>query len=202
MFIYWMDDKEDMGTIKIDSKDFSNSKKEIGKMDLLRENQIRLCRDVIRLSKKIIYAVHRDDFKTAKSELKNIKKLILKVGSKAYENNMVSMAWQEYVEAATYYSIVVEKKLPTKKALGVSTNEYLLGLCDLCGEVVRRAISCAGKGRIDETKMLTKFIQDMFGEFLQFDFRNSDLRRKADGMKYHLNKLEDVLYDLSIHKRS
>jgi len=188
--------------IAIDKADFRSAKKAIDEFDTKREAQIRSCRDVIRISKKIIYAVHRDDLKTARLGIKQIKQSLKAVGTTAYENNMVSVAWQEYVEAICYYYVVVDKKLPTRKQLGVKTQEYLLGLCDLCGELVRRAVNAAAKGDVDETLLIKSLVEDIFGLFLQFDLRNSELRKKSDGLKYHLNKLETVVYDLKVHKRS
>ena len=36
---------------------------------------------------------------------------------------------------------------------------------------------------------------------LEFDFRNGPLRRKFDGLKYALRRLEDVLYEQSLAGR-
>lgn len=38
----------------------------------------------------------------------------------------------------------------------------------------------------------------VFEQLLQFDFRNGPLRRKYDGVKYAVKRLEDVLYELSL----
>lgn len=41
-------------------------------------------------------------------------------------------------------------------------------------------------------------VDAMLGEMLQFDLRNGALRKKYDGLKYTLKKLENVLYELSL----
>lgn len=41
-------------------------------------------------------------------------------------------------------------------------------------------------------------VDAMLGEMLQFDLRNGALRKKYDGLKYTLRKLENVLYELSL----
>jgi len=41
-------------------------------------------------------------------------------------------------------------------------------------------------------------IENIFGELVQFDFRNSDLRRKYDSVKYNLKKVENLLCELSL----
>lgn len=35
-------------------------------------------------------------------------------------------------------------------------------------------------------------------QYLKFDFRNSQLRRKYDGLKYTLKNMETMLYELSL----
>ena len=37
-------------------------------------------------------------------------------------------------------------------------------------------------------------------QYLKFDFRNSQLRRKYDGLKYTLKNMETMLYELSLSR--
>ena len=53
------------------------------------------------------------------------------------------IAIQEYVEAVCFYSVIVNGKLPGHKTLGAMPEHYLLGLCDLTGELSRRATNLA-----------------------------------------------------------
>ena len=41
-------------------------------------------------------------------------------------------------------------------------------------------------------------VDEIYGELLKFDFRDSDLRRKFDSVKYDLKKLEDLLLELKL----
>jgi len=188
--------------ISLDASDFASAKADLDQFEEKREEQIRLCRDTIRISKKIIYAIHRNNLDLALQECHEIKKVLDAIGRETFDNNLVCVAWQEAVEALTYYHIIVDGRLLTRKDLGAQTKEYLLGICDLCGELVRRAINCAAKGETQETQRIKTLVEEIFGQFLQFDFRGGELRKKSDSIKYHLNKLEDVLYDLKIHGRS
>ncbi|CAM9260944.1 unnamed protein product, partial [Ectocarpus sp. 12 AP-2014] len=38
----------------------------------------------------------------------------------------------------------------------------------------------------------------MFGELVQFDLRNGPLRKKFDGVKYDVRKVDDILYELAL----
>lgn len=38
----------------------------------------------------------------------------------------------------------------------------------------------------------------VFGELVQFDLRNGPLRKKFDGVKYDVRKVDDILYELAL----
>lgn len=38
----------------------------------------------------------------------------------------------------------------------------------------------------------------VFGELVQFDLRNGPLRKKFDGVKYDVRKIDDILYELAL----
>lgn len=42
------------------------------------------------------------------------------------------------------------------------------------------------------------FLNDLFAAFRKLNLRNDLLRRKFDGLKYDLKKVEEVLYDVEI----
>jgi predicted translin family RNA/ssDNA-binding protein len=176
--------------------------KDIGKVlkdkDAKREINIRASRDVIALSKKVIYSVHRSDMKNAVKFMAEIKKKFLalkKIGSNV---GITKVAAQEYVEAVTYYELVKKGSLSGYKDLGVAADDYLLGLADLSGELVRRAVNLATKKEIEKVKDIKNFIDDLNYQFLQFDLRDGELRKKADMVRWNLNKLEDVLLSASL----
>lgn len=182
----------------IDSKDFSGMRKEMEALDAKREKSIALSREIIRMSKRIIYSVHRDDLNEAEKLLGGIRAAVKKLKSVGYtDEGHFRTALQEYVEAECLYSVVTARSLPKLAALGVSAEHYLLGVCDLSGELVRRAINSATKGRHEDALFIKGFLQELYGELLKFDYRNSDLRRKFDGMKYDLQKLEQLAFELS-----
>jgi len=182
----------------LDKKEFKQIRQEFADFEKNREKLIRASRDIIQSSKKIIYAVHRSDLKKAKSEVANIKKAVAKLPKEHYDTNLWSVALQEYVEALTYYYFITERRIPTGKDLKVPSNEYLLGLCDLSGELVRKAIKSATEKKFDEVKEIRDLVADIYAEFLEFDLRNSELRKKSDQIKYALAKLEDTLYRIEM----
>ena len=44
-------------------------------------------------------------------------------------------------------------------------------------------------------------VEEIYGEFLKFDLRNGELRKKSDAIKWNLNKLEDLVLSLNLTSR-
>ncbi|MBI4448778.1 hypothetical protein HY641_02000 [Candidatus Woesearchaeota archaeon] len=180
----------------IDEKEFIAIRKDLEDFEEKREDLIRKSRDIITQSKEIIYALQRGDHAKATSLLPAITKAVHSLPDKSYDTGMADVAVQEYVEAAMFYEVVVEKHLPTRKDLGVDTNVYLMGLCDLTGEVLRRAIKAVIEKDYSLFKELKALVDEIWGQVLLLELRNSELRKKSDQVKYAVKRFEEVEYDL------
>ena len=191
----------------LNKKDFEDMRKEYHGNDSLRESLIKRSRDLLKLSKQMIYAVHKGEIKTAETyskkatELLNDLKKIVKKASFLEFIGAYRSAAEEYAEAMIYYHFVKSGKIINYKALKVDSEIYLGGISDFTGELVRKAVFLAGKGEVDKVAVIKDLIDEIYGEMLGFDLRNSELRRKFDAVKYNLNKLEDLVLDLQIKKR-
>ena len=191
----------------INKKSFAAMRKEIEQFDSLREDLIKTSRDLLKLSKATIYNIHRHNISEASAQLKKAKIIIKKMNSFIKKNAALvsvgaySEALEEYVEAATYYGFIKNNKLPTAKELGVDTVVYIQGLCDLVGELVRKAINSSIKGDFKTALKIRDFVSDIYGEMMMFDFRNSPVRRKFDSIKYGLDKLENLILELKLKKK-
>ncbi|MBN2421324.1 hypothetical protein JXB27_03540 [Candidatus Woesearchaeota archaeon] len=189
----------------INKKDFEEMRKELESFDGVREEIIAMSREIVRLSKKVIYSVHRKEMKEADSAVAQIKKAVKNIikGSEDSEleySGSRRIALQEYVEAICYYEYVKTGKVPTHKEVGVDAESYLLGICDLSGELVRNAINGAIEGDFKNALNVKELVTELYWELSQFDLRNGELRRKYDGIKYDLKKLEDLVLQLKLRK--
>ncbi|MDI6737137.1 MAG: hypothetical protein QME12_01315 [Nanoarchaeota archaeon] len=182
----------------INASEFSEIRKELKESEEKRESVIRKSRDIIMLSKQIIYSAQRGDLKKAEDICGEIKKLVSGLPKEYCGTDMESVAVQEYVEAVCFFEFVKNKKLPSRKELGADTENYLLGLCDLTGELVRQAVNATINKRYDEALHIKDFVSEIYGEFLQFDLRGGQLRNKADSIKWNLKKLEDLALTISV----
>src|SRR3989344_3171926 len=178
--------------IDVDRKDFERIGKEMELFEKRREDVIKKAHEIIRFSKKVIYGIQRED---------NVSKLISEMNTKIRDlrtrgelqfSSFYKVAMQEYVEAICLYEVLKNNKLPSQSDLHVSAPDYLSGLCDLTGELMRKANNLALKGKTKEAIMIKDLVDDIYGEILSLDIRDNDLRKKADQIKYNLRKLEDL----------
>lgn len=179
---------------------FNKLLKEFEKEDKARENIIILSRGIIKLSKKIISAVHNEDIKEAEKykilideEIKSIQK---------QNNNSTgsyTIAIQEYVEAILLLEYAKTGKILTHSDFNCNPQEYLLGLCDFVGELQRRSVLKISKGDEKTIHKIHSDVSKIYDGLLNFSFRG-DLRKKFDSVKYIMIKMEDMLLQLKLKK--
>lgn len=188
----------------INKTDFEQLQQELRSFEEAREKVISKSREVVKLSKQIIYATHRNDLHHAEKLRPAIKKELASLQKMAaphpglHSSGSVTMAEQEFVEAICFLDAVKNGNLTPHGQLEVSTESYLLGLCDLTGELLRRGINASIKENYTETVAVKDLVGSIYDELMQFDFRNGDIRRKFDSIKYALSKLEDVVLELKL----
>ena len=182
----------------LDKKEFKAIQKDLEDFEEKREEVIKKSREIIKLSKQVIYGLHRGDNVDALA--RSITKKVKELPAEKFDAGIQNVAVQEYVEAITLLAIVNGKSIPTRKQLEVDTENYLLGLCDLTGELVRKGVNTAIKGNKEEALKMKEIVEEIYGEFLKFEFRNGELRKKSDSIKWNLNKLEELAYDLKVKK--
>lgn len=175
-------------------KEFESIKKDLQRLEDLRENTIKTSRCIINLSKQIIHNLHKNEIKKAEELIEYIKKQVKELPK--VENLDLGInfdAVQEYVEALAYYYIVKKDKIPTRKELNVNTIEYLCGLCDLSGELIRRITNSLINDNFEEAKRIKIFISILYNEFVHLDIHHGELRKKSDMLRWNLEKAEDIL---------
>jgi len=176
----------------LDTKYSKELSKELKDADERREKVIQLSRDIIKESKIVIYNLQRSE----KTDLKRIQSLVKSLKRES-QTGIEDTAIQEYVEAACFYAFLQTKKIPTHKDLGVDIDSYLMGLSDLTGELMRKAVKDVIEQKYESAKEITKLVEEIYGLFLQLDLRNGPIRQKADAIKWNLQKLEHLVLDIS-----
>lgn len=184
----------------LNKSDFEKIRKDLNDFEESRELLITNSRHIIKLSKQIIYSIHRGNIEEAGKLVEVIKKDIKKLPKEDYDAGMKNVALQEYAEALLFYVFAKEKRVPASAELKIDTASYLMGVCDFTGELVRRAANLVLQNKIEEAKLIRDTVDEIYGEFLKFDLRGGELRKKSDAIKHNLIRIEDILYNVSIRK--
>jgi translin len=191
----------------IDAKEFASLKKQMEDYDARRDTIIKEARDITKLSKQAIYSLHREEPRVAKQQLAEAEKVIAKLlkeikSDPTLRTGSFSASLEEYTEGKAFLHFLETGRLITAKELKVvDAEEYLLGLCDFTGELMRYAVLRATKRDKKAVEAARTMVDAIYGQFVQFDFRNSELRKKYDSIKYNLQKVENVLYDMALNPR-
>ncbi len=100
----------------------------------------------------------------------------------------------------SFYHFIKTGTLISKEECDVDTENYLLGLCDLTGELGRKAVNSVIKDNHELTHKIKDMVTEIYGEFLKLNLRNSELRKKSDSIKWNLSKIEEIIYNLQLRK--
>lgn len=118
--------------------------------------------------------------------------------------------WRNVLQQAVYISVFLEfihknelarpdriqELLDAKVQLPLE--DYLWGVCHAIAELPRLAMNRVTVGDYLTPKKCAVFGANIFEAFKQINFRNDFLRKKYDGMKYDVKRIEEIIYDLSI----
>lgn len=189
----------------LDKKFFQSLQEKYKSFITGRRMIIRESNDLLHQSKKIIFSLHRGETKDAEKMLKevesgfkNASRLFKEDDSLRFEGSYRA-ALEEYVEAKLFFNFLKNKKITSIKEVEIGFDGYIGGVSDLTGELTRRAVILATKGKIEEVEEIKKIVEDVIAELIEFDLTKYN-RVKFDQAKHNLRKLEDILYQTSLRK--
>ncbi|AJM91935.1 MULTISPECIES: RNA-binding protein [Nitrosopumilus] len=168
-----------------------------------REFLLKNTREIIVLCSRAIIAVHKNDTKAGKDNLKKAELLLKKYKKKAtgdLRRYMITPE-QEFVEAACLIAVVEKKDIPSDKKLSIMPESYVLGLLDCIGELKRMVFD---KIRTDEIEEATRIFEVMESLYLQlYTFSLYDKVVKEARRKIDVNRIlvDDVRSAITEEKR-
>jgi len=184
--------------------------KELQEKDRVREELIRLSRDIGRLVRSSINLVHQGKEKDAHKLLNEAKELLDRIRNIAinYPDLMYSgllfMVYQEFAEAMIFSSIVSSQDIPSHKELGIPVAPYLNGVADVIGELRRMILDKIRIDKLDEAIKLFKIMEDLYLALREFDFPDAltpGLRRRCDIARHVVESTRTELLNATLNKR-
>jgi len=169
--------------------------------DGLREEALKITRDIVRLSGDAIKALHREDFELAEERLNKAQKLIknlremLKNHQDLYFTGYVQNAHQEFVEAMLFYSYLKGQEFPSPADLEIPEADYVLGIGDFIGELRRHFLTLLLNGEIAKAEEVYRFMEGIYEELMTLEYPKGlvNIRQKQDQARYTLERtLEDL----------
>ncbi|CAG8483025.1 3075_t:CDS:2 [Acaulospora morrowiae] len=119
-------------------------------------------------------------------------------------NKSVSPSIQEYIEAIAFVEYLENGVLITKEKIEndfrdengnqfllITYDDYLLGIADLTGELMRYAINCIGMGDHNQARKVCQFLRNIKSGYDILRVTNHFLRNKVEIMKGSLAKVEN-----------
>lgn len=76
--------------------------------------------------------------------------------------------------------------------------EYVLGIADLTGEMMRRAINSVGDGELDRPFEICSFLQEIESAYSGLNNCNREVNRKLTVLRQSLRKVEAACYTLKV----
>ncbi|XP_043255035.1 translin-associated protein X [Colletes gigas] len=165
---------------------------------------------ILHESKVRLQTVAQNLFKCIALELEN---------QHAYQYlNAYRAGLEEYIEAITFYQYLhegdvehwteLEKKFiytisekSENKTLStlITPYEFILGIADLTGELMRNCINNLATGDISSCYQTCNFVRNMYKGFLGFtSVSNKEMNRKLYTLKQSVQKMENVCYTIKV----
>jgi len=184
---------------------FKKLKEEYDEYHKKREWTVKKSNEILRKAKQVIFSIHREDLILAENLLKEIEKdfnLLFKEIKKTKKlefEGALRAALEEYVEAKLFFEVVKNRKIIPISEVNLSFEDYLAGISDLTGELLRKIVLLATKKRFKEVEFYKEMIDEILGELIKFDLIGY-LRTKYDQAKQNLRKAEEILYEIKIKR--
>ena len=207
---------------------FKNHRQELDSRHDKHERLVKCSRDVTIASKRIIFNLQRvagasdteQIFKEADEKFVTVKELLNTIAlelegedpflfTRAYSPGV-----QEYIEALSFAHFLKRKTLISfdqveaelkfsnedGKDLGLSLNpfDYVLGIADLTGELMRFCINSASSGDQNTPFEVCSFLREIHNAFVAFRNVSREIASKLRVLKASMNKVEVACYTLKV----
>jgi translin len=183
--------------------------KSIDDKDKVREQSLRASREIIIGCRKAIQLIHQESMEDAINNIKNSSKklqdlyTLTKDHPELYHAGFVENAAQELVEAFCLYNIMKGKDLPDPDEMQTTYSSYLLGLCDLVGELRRTALDSIRQGKTKKADDYLTMMEKIYDVIIRFDYPSGllPIKKKQDMVRNLVERTRGELAVASCERR-
>lgn len=183
--------------------------KSIDDKDKIREKALRSSREIIIGCRKAIQNIHQIHMKNAKNNIKKssdkLQELygLTKEHPDLYHAGFVENAAQELVEASCLYNVMRGRDLPDPDEIQTTYSSYLLGLCDLVGELRRTALDSIRSGKAKKADSYLDMMEEIYDVIIRFDYPSGliPIKKKQDMVRSLIEKTRGELAVASCERR-
>jgi len=181
----------------------------INEKDKIREQALRSSRDIIIGCRKAIQFLHRDLIEDAESYIKQASDKLTDLYDLTrdypdlFHAGFVENAAQELVEAHCLYNIMLGEELPDPDTIQTTYSSYLLGLCDVVGELRRGALDFILEGEASKANEYLNHMDKIYDAIMSLDYPSGliPIKRKQDVVRGLIEKTRGELAVASCERR-
>ena len=175
---------------------FSELTESLDKLDLDREEILKISRIIIRDCSIAIKSIHRKEFDQYEIKIQSIKNNHEKLLSLVNKTPGIFYKYlktpeQEYAEAVSFYSIILKKNLPNPHEMKIDPLNFALGLADVIGELRRYALDNIRDSQVKDLNEILENMDDIYSNLFSLDYPSGliqDLRQKTDRARLIIEK--------------
>merc|ERR1712142_80855 len=201
---------------------FTHYQRELDARNDKYERLVKMSRDITIQSKRAIFSLLRREESSqklaadAEEKFQSIKKLLKQISCETKNEDpykfarAISPGIQEFIEAVTLLYYIKEQRLITyeeveqlffvfdEHSVLLTQYDYMLGVADLTGELMRMAINRIGSREFAEAESICELLRVIHQEFSVFRGEHREMSKKVNVMKGSLKKVETACYNVKV----
>jgi translin len=183
--------------------------KKIDDKDKIREKALRSSREIIIGCRKAIQLIHQELMRDALGNIKKANNKLQDLYSlteshpELHHAGFVENAAQELVEAHCFYNIMKGRELPDPDEIKTTYSSYLMGLCDLVGELRRTALDSIRVGKAKNADNYLTMMEEIYDVIIRFDYPSGliPIKKKQDMVRNLIERTRGELAVASCERR-
>jgi translin len=157
--------------------------RELSRREREQDRILGSTREIVRHCANGIKLLHAGEIAKGKAEIASARGKIAPFAKTRQFEYLLEQPYQEIVEATLLLAAVENRSLPGWEELSLPFEPYLLGLCDLVGELRREMLECLKRGDKKGASRYFELMSGIYDELSPIRFSNSllpNFRKKQD----------------------